>query len=115
MRARIGALVAVVFVIATFVWGSAAPVGPRLARGNHQGRIGCGAARRVGRGSGPMTAKAVTDARGTFRIVNLIPGDYTVTATLTGFATTTTRATVAPRRQKHGSPSSCAPARSPRR
>ena len=33
------------------------------------------------------TRQAVTDANGQFRIVDLRPGDYTVTFTISGFAT----------------------------
>ena len=44
-----------------------------------------------------MTATAVTDARGAFRIVDLVPGDYVVTASLVGFRTTTAPATISAR------------------
>ena len=97
MRARIGTLVVVVFVIAAFVWAHAA----QSERGSLGGTIkdvsGAPLPGVTVEASGPMVATAVTDGRGAFRINNLIPGDYTVTATLSGFAVTTTRARVVAR------------------
>jgi len=97
MRARIGKLVVVVFVVAAFVWGHAA----QSERGSLGGTIkdvsGAPLPGVTVEASGPMVASAVTDVRGAFRINNLIPGDYTVTATLTGFAVTTARARVVAR------------------
>ena len=97
MRARIGNLVAVVFVLATFVWGAAA----QSDRGSLAGTITDASGAAIPGASveakGPMTATAVTDARGSFRLINLIPGEYTITATLQGFAVTTSRAAVTAR------------------
>ena len=97
MRARIGSLVVVVFVVATFVWGMAA----QSERGSLTGTIkdvsGAAVPGATVEAAGPMTATTLTDALGNFRFVNLIPGDYTVTATLAGFSKTTTLATVTAR------------------
>jgi hypothetical protein len=94
MRARIGSLVVVVFVLATIVWGVAA----QSERGTLAGTISDASGAVLPGVSvevkGPMTTTAVTDGRGTFRILNLIPGEYTVTATLAGFTTVVTHATV---------------------
>jgi Ca-activated chloride channel family protein len=89
--------VVVVFVVATFVWGTAA----QSERGSLTGTIkdvsGAAVPGATVEAAGPMTATTLTDALGTFRFVNLIPGDYTVTATLAGFSKTTTQATVTAR------------------
>ena len=97
MRARIGSLVVVVFVVATFVWGMAAQSERGMIAGSIKDASGAVLPGAAVEAVGPMTATAVTDARGDFRIVNLIPGDYTVTAMLAGFSKTTTRATVTAR------------------
>jgi Ca-activated chloride channel homolog len=103
MRARIGALVVAVFVVATFVWGTAAQNDRITDRGSLAGTIadtsGAVMPGVTVEAKGPMTATAVTDGRGIFRIINLVPGDYTVTATLAGFATISTKATVTARAQ----------------
>ena len=84
MRARIGNLVVVVFVIAAFVWGHAA----QSERGSLGGTIkdvsGAPLPGVTVEASGPIVVSAVTDTRGAFRINNLIPGDYTVTASRPG-------------------------------
>ena len=92
MRPRTGALVVVVFVLAAFAWGRAAQTDRGILAGTIKDVAGV-AVPGVRVEAKARTASAVTDARGTFRIVNLVPGDYVVTATLAGFATTTTRAT----------------------
>ena len=97
MRARIGSLVVVVFVIAAFVWGHAAQSERGSLGGTIRDMSGAPLPGVPVEASGPMVATAVTDGRGTFRINNLIPGDYTVTATLSGFSVTTTRARVVAR------------------
>jgi len=97
MRARIGSLVVVVFVIAAFVWGHAAQSERGSLGGTIRDMSGAPLPGVTVEASGPMVATAVTDGRGTFRINNLIPGDYTVTATLSGFSVTTTRARVVAR------------------
>jgi Ca-activated chloride channel family protein len=98
MRARIGTLVVVVFVLATFVWGIAAQHQLGADRGTLAGTISDASGAALPRVSveakGPMTVTAVTDGRGVFRILNLIPGEYTLTATLAGFTTVVTHATV---------------------
>ena len=70
MRARIGTLVVVVFVIAAFVWGHAA----QSERGSLGGTIkdvsGAPLPGVTVEASGPMVATAVTDGRGTFLINN---------------------------------------------
>src|SRR5436190_375975 len=97
MRARIGKLVVVVFVIAAFVWGHAAQTERGSLGGTIKDMSGAPLPGVTVEASGPMIATAVTDVRGAFRINNLIPGDYTVTATLTGFAVTTASARVVAR------------------
>ena len=97
MRARIGNLVVVVFVIATFVWGTAAQSDRGSLAGTITDASGAVLPGASVEASGPMVAKAVTDVRGRFRLINLVPGDYVVTATLQGFSTTTTHAKVTAR------------------
>ena len=100
MRPRNGALVAVVvFVLAGFAWGRAAQADRGILVGTIKNVSGAGVPGVRVEAQGPVTASAVTDARGTFRIGNLVPGDYVVTATLAGFATTTARARIAPRNE----------------
>src|SRR6186713_390149 len=100
MRPRNGALVAVVvFVLAAFAWGRAAQADRGILAGTIKNVSGAAVPGVRVEAQGPVTASAVTDARGTFRIVNLVPGDYVVTATLAGFATTTARARIAPRNE----------------
>jgi Ca-activated chloride channel homolog len=98
MRARIGTLVVVVFVLATFVWGIAAQNQLGAERGTLAGTISDASGAVLPgvsvEAKGPITATAVTDGRGTFRFLNLIPGEYTLTATLAGFTTVVTQATV---------------------
>jgi Ca-activated chloride channel homolog len=89
MRARTGALVVVVFVVATFVWGTAAQSDRGSLAGTVRDAAGAAMPGVAVEASGPMVARAVTDARGAFRLDNLIPGDYMVTATLPGSASTT--------------------------
>ena len=98
MRARIGSLVVVMLVLATLVWALAAQNPLTADRGTLAGTIS-DASGAVLPGvtvevTGPMKATAVTDGRGAFRILDLIPGDYTLTATLAGFTTAVTQATV---------------------
>ena len=100
MRPRNGALVAVVvFVLAGFAWGRAAQADRGILAGTIKNGSGPAVPGVRVEAQGPVTASAVTDARGTFRIGNLVPGDYVVTATLAGFATTTARARIAPRNE----------------
>jgi Ca-activated chloride channel family protein len=94
MRARIGTLVVVVFVLATFVWGIAAQSDRGTLAGTISDASGAVLPGVSVEAKGPMTATAVTDGRGTFRILNLIPGEYTLTATLAGFTAVVTQATV---------------------
>ena len=119
MRARIGALVVVVFVVATFVWATAGGAPNRIAAslaGTINDASGAVLPGVTVEAKGPMTATAVTDARGSFRIVNLVPGDYTVTATLAGFSTTTTQAQVTASAHETASGASrCGWARLPKR
>jgi len=84
MRPRIGALVAVVFVVSSLVWGIAAPSDRRSIAGTVQDAAGAVMSGVTVEASGPMVVTAATDARGGFRINNLLPGDYTVTASLHG-------------------------------
>jgi Ca-activated chloride channel homolog len=97
MRARIGGLIVVGFVIATFVWGTAAQSDRGSLTGTITDSSGAVLPGASVEATGPITGKAVTDGRGRFRLINLVPGDYTVTATLAGFSTVTTRATVTAR------------------
>src|SRR6185436_117083 len=90
-------LVVVVFVVAAFVWGHAAQSERGSLGGTIKDMTGAPLPGVTVEASGPMVATAVTDGRGTFRVNNLIPGDYTVTATLSGFSVTTTRARVVAR------------------
>ena len=99
MRPRNGALVVVVFVLAAFAWGRAAQTDRGILAGTIKDVSGAAVPGVRVEAQGPVTASAVTDARGAFRIVNLVPGDYVVTATLAGFATTTTRASISPRNE----------------
>ena len=98
MRLRTGALmvvafVVVAFVVAAFTWGGAAQADRGILAGTIKDAAGVVVPGVTVEARGPMTASAVTDGRGAFRIVNLAPGNYVVTATLAGFATTTARAT----------------------
>ena len=93
MRTRTGALV-VVFVIATFVWGKAAQPNRGSLAGTVKEVSGAVIPGVTVQASGPVAATAVTDPKGAFRIVNLLPGDYTVSATLPGFKVSTTRVRV---------------------
>jgi Ca-activated chloride channel family protein len=94
MRARIGVLVVVVFVAAAFVWGKAAQSDRGSLAGIVKDVSGAVIPGVTVEASGPMSSTAVTDAKGAFRIGNLIPGTYTVSATLPGFKTSTTRVSV---------------------
>ena len=94
MRPRIGALVALAFVVSSLVWGIAAQSGRGSLAGTIKDASGAVMPGVGVEASGPMAASTVTDTHGAFRLVNLIPGDYTLTATLAGFNVTTTRATV---------------------
>ena len=84
MRVRIGALVVAVFVIVGFVWGKAAQSERGSLTGIVKDAAGAALPGVTVEVSGPTVATAVTDARGTFRFVNLLPGDYTIRATLSG-------------------------------
>ena len=97
MRARIGSLAVVVFVVVTFIWGTAAQSGRGSLAGTIKDASGAVLPGAAVEAVGPMTATAVTDARGDFRLVDLLPGDYTVTATLAGFSKTAMHATVTAR------------------
>jgi Ca-activated chloride channel family protein len=97
MRARIGSLVVIVFVVVTFVWGAAAQSDRGLLTGTIKDASGAAVPGVTVEATGPVTATAVTNARGDFRIVNLIPGDYTVTATLAGFNKIVTQARITAR------------------
>ena len=115
MRARIGTLVVVVFVVASLVWGNAAQSNRGSLAGTIKDVSGAVLPGVTVEASGPMVASAVTDTRGAFRINNLIPGDYTVTATLPGFVVSRPSAPGRAHGPWHASPSRCASARSPRR
>ena len=99
MRPRNGALVVAVFVLAALAWARAAQTDRGILAGTIKTVSGAAVPGVRVEAQGPVTASAVTDARGTFRIVNLVPGDYVVTATLAGFATTTARARISPRNE----------------
>ena len=99
MRPRNGALVVAVFVLAALAWARAAQTDRGILAGTIKNVSGAAVPGVRVEAQGPVTASAVTDARGTFRIVNLVPGDYVVTATLAGFATTTARARISPRNE----------------
>ena len=104
MRFRTGALmvvafVVVAFVVAAFTWGGAAQADRGILSGTIKDAAGVVVPGVTVQARGPMTASAVTDWRGAFRIVNLAPGNYVVTATLVGFAATTARATISVRNE----------------
>jgi Ca-activated chloride channel homolog len=98
MRARTGALVVVVLVVVAFMWTRAAQADRGVLTGTVKDAAGAVLAGVAVEAQGPMTASAVTDGRGAFRIVNLLPGAYTVSARLQGFATAMHRATITARR-----------------
>jgi len=104
MRFRTGALmvvafVVVAFVVAAFTWGGAAQADRGILSGTIKDAAGVVVPGVAVEARGPMTASAITDWRGAFRIVNLAPGNYVVTATLAGFAITTARATISARNE----------------
>jgi len=99
MRLRIGALVAVVFVAAALIWGSAAQSDRGTLAGTVRDAAGTLLPLVKVEATGPMTATAVTDDRGAFRIVGLLPGDYVVSASLVGFRTAAAPATISARRE----------------
>jgi len=104
MRVRPGALMVVAFVVlafvvAAFTWGGAAQADRGTLSGTIKDAAGLAVPGVTVQARGPMTASAVTDWRGAFRIVNLAPGNYLVTATLPGFAATTARATISARNE----------------
>jgi Ca-activated chloride channel homolog len=94
MRARIGAVGVIVFVVAALMWVRAAQADRGILLGTIKDAAGAVLPGVAVEASGPSTARAVTDSRGEFRIVNLLPGAYTVSARLQGFATATHRATI---------------------
>ena len=97
MRARIGTLFVVVFVVATVIWGLSAQTDRGSLAGTVKDVSGTPLAGVTVEASGPMTAKTVSDAGGRYRIVNLLPGDYTIKATVAGFSLTSARARVTAR------------------
>jgi Ca-activated chloride channel family protein len=97
MRARIGVLVVVVLVVATFVWGNAAQSDRGSLAGIVKDDTGAVIPGVTVEATGPMVATAVTDAMGAFRIDNLLPGTYTVNARLPGFQPSSTRVSIGAR------------------
>ena len=87
MRARIGSLVVVVFVLATFVWGTAAQSDRGSLAGTITDASGAVHTGRLGRSQGSDGGHAPSPTRAAASAsINLIPGEYTVTATLQGLA-----------------------------
>jgi Ca-activated chloride channel family protein len=97
MRARIAALLVVVSLVVAFVATSAAQRDLGTLTGTVKDPSGAVLAGATVEAAGPSVATALTDGRGEFRLVNLAPGSYTVTATLAGFERWTARITVTPR------------------
>ena len=78
MRVRPGALMVVAFVVlafvvAAFTWGGAAQADRGTLSGTIKDAAGLAVPGVTVQARGPMTASAVTDWRGAFRIVNLAP------------------------------------------
>ena len=116
MRPRNGALVAVVvFVLAAFAWARAAQTDRGILAGTIKDPAGAAVPGVRVEAQGPVTASAVTDARGTFRIVNLVPGDYVVTARLRGIRHHDDASERLRRATRPGSHSNCASARRTKR
>jgi len=81
------AVVALVLIFSTLVWGQSATTSVRGIVSDPQGAVVVGASVTLANPSTGFTQSTKTDAQGAYQFLQIPPGTYTLTVSMTGFAT----------------------------